>query len=72
MPAIRVQFTEPLPATSDQHKDQADEQPPVLRVFRPPVALTEARHLATWQWYRLATEWPDDFEHLVSRPRTRA
>ncbi|MFF3897917.1 hypothetical protein ACFYY3_33150 [Streptomyces sp. NPDC001812] len=51
---------------------QADEQPPVFRVFRPPATLAEARRLTAWQWYRLATEWPDDYERLVDRPRTRA
>ncbi|MFD3729984.1 hypothetical protein [Streptomyces sp. NPDC058632] len=55
-----------------QREDQADEQPPAPRMLRPPATLADARHLTTWQWYRLATEWPDDYERLVGRPRTRA
>lgn len=56
----------------EQYEDQADEQPAGLRVFRPPATLADARHLTTWQWYRLATEWPDDYERLVGHPRTHA
>ncbi|MEV8065280.1 hypothetical protein AB0P32_03885 [Streptomyces sp. NPDC085995] len=55
-----------------QHERQAGEQPRVFRAFRPPATLAEARHLTTWQWYRLATEWPDDFERLAGRSRTHA
>ncbi|MGC9473258.1 hypothetical protein ACP4I1_03735 [Streptomyces sp. WG4] len=58
--------------SSGQHEDQADEQPAGVRVFRSPATLTDARHLTTWQWYRLATEWPDDYERLASRLRTPA
>lgn len=58
--------------TGEWHERQADEQPPTFRAFRPPTTFAEARHLTTWQWYRLATEWPDDYERLVGRPRIRA
>lgn len=56
----------------EQHEDQAAEQPAGSRVFRPPATLADARHLTTWQWYRLATEWPDDYARLVGCPRTHA
>ncbi|MFJ3822080.1 hypothetical protein [Streptomyces nodosus] len=54
-----------------QNKEQDGELPSVLRAFRPPTTLAEARQLTTWEWYRLATEWPDDYECLVGT-RTRA
>ncbi|GAB1329861.1 hypothetical protein ACE1SV_42000 [Streptomyces sennicomposti] len=58
--------------TDVQHEHPVGEQPRVIRAFRPPATLAEARHLTTWEWYRLATEWPDDYERLVGRPRTHA
>lgn len=49
----------------------AVEVRPVFRKFRPPATLAEARHLTAWQWYRLYTEWPDDYERLTGTTRTR-
>ncbi|WP_257217236.1 MULTISPECIES: hypothetical protein [Streptomyces] len=36
----------------EHDEDQADEQPPVFRLFRPPATLTEARRLTAPQWSR--------------------